>query len=103
MPFFLDATVSNKVVPIQLGVSPSDPASASQISHALSDFNVTHSAVANATWQLPVAQSLNAPAKAVFGGWPAGSDDAAQANPARAEGNLVKRFAEPRLLSLAEK
>lgn len=45
---------------------------APQISYAPSDFNVTHTAVANATWQLPAPQSLDAPAKAVLGGWQVG-------------------------------
>src|SRR5260370_24949326 len=39
------------------------------ISHAVSDFDVTHSAVINAIWQVPASQSLHGPAAAVLRGW----------------------------------
>jgi hypothetical protein len=46
---------------------------APQISHAVSDYNVTHSAVINGIWQVPVSQSLHGPAAAVLRGWELGS------------------------------
>jgi outer membrane receptor protein involved in Fe transport len=46
---------------------------APQISHAVSDFNVTHSAVFNGIWQVPVSSSLHGPAAAVLRGWELGS------------------------------
>ncbi|HEV2202232.1 MAG TPA: TonB-dependent receptor [Bryobacteraceae bacterium] len=45
---------------------------APQISWAPSDFNITHTAVANATWQVPVPQGWNGAAKGVLGGWQVG-------------------------------
>jgi hypothetical protein len=45
---------------------------APQISHSVSDFNVPHSAVINAIWQVPVPQSFKGPLKAVLGGWETG-------------------------------
>src|SRR6267378_1266778 len=46
---------------------------APQISYAVSDFNITHSAVINGIWQVPVSQSLHGPAAAVLRGWELGS------------------------------
>jgi hypothetical protein len=46
---------------------------APQISHAVSDFNVTHSAVFNGIWQVPVSQSLHGPAGVLLRGWEIGS------------------------------
>ncbi len=45
---------------------------APSISHAAADFNVTHAASFNATWQVPVSQSFHGPVKAVLGGWQLG-------------------------------
>ena len=46
---------------------------APQISHSVSDFNVTHSSAINGIWQVPVSQSLHGPAAAVLRGWQLGS------------------------------
>jgi Carboxypeptidase regulatory-like domain/TonB-dependent Receptor Plug Domain len=46
---------------------------APQISHSVSDFNITHTAAINGIWQVPVPQSFHGPAKAVLGGWELGS------------------------------
>ena len=46
---------------------------APQISHSVSDFDVTHSASINGIWQVPVSQSLHGPAAAVLRGWQLGS------------------------------
>jgi len=45
---------------------------APRISHSISDFNVTHAASINGTWQLPVSQSLHGPAAGVLRGWQLG-------------------------------
>jgi hypothetical protein len=46
---------------------------APQISHSVSDFDVTHSASINGIWQVPASQSLHGPAAAVLRGWQLGS------------------------------
>jgi len=46
---------------------------APQISHSVSDFNITHTSAINGIWQVPVPQSFHGPAKAVLGGWELGS------------------------------
>jgi hypothetical protein len=46
---------------------------APQISHAVSDFNVTHSAAINGIWQVPVSQSLHGPGAVLLRGWELGS------------------------------
>ena len=46
---------------------------APQISHSVSDFNVTHSAAINGIWQVPASRSLHGPAAAVLRGWELGS------------------------------
>jgi hypothetical protein len=46
---------------------------APKISHSVSDFDVTHSAVINGIWQVPVSKSLHGPAGVVLGGWQLGS------------------------------
>jgi Carboxypeptidase regulatory-like domain/TonB-dependent Receptor Plug Domain/TonB dependent receptor len=46
---------------------------APQISHSVSDFNVTHSAAINGIWQVPAPTSLHGPAAAVLRGWELGS------------------------------
>jgi hypothetical protein len=43
------------------------------ISHGPSDFDVTHSAVVNGIWQVPVPKSLHGPAGVALGGWQLGS------------------------------
>jgi hypothetical protein len=45
---------------------------APQISHAVSDFNVTHSAVINGIWQVPTPRSFHGRVAAVLGGWEVG-------------------------------
>jgi hypothetical protein len=45
---------------------------APQISWAPSDFNVTHTFSLNATWQVPVSQSLHGPVAALVRGWQLG-------------------------------
>jgi len=42
---------------------------APQISRAVSDYNFTHTAVVNGTWQIPVSQSLHGLAGGVLRGW----------------------------------
>jgi hypothetical protein len=46
---------------------------APEISHALSDFNVTHAAAINGIWQVPVSPSLHGAAAAALRGWELGS------------------------------
>jgi len=46
---------------------------APQISHSVSDFNVTHTAAINGIWQVPAPSSLHGPAAAVLRGWELGS------------------------------
>jgi hypothetical protein len=46
---------------------------APQISHSVSDFNITHTAVVNGIWQVPVSPSLHGAAAAVLRGWELGS------------------------------
>lgn len=45
---------------------------APQLSRAVSDYNVAHSAVINAIWQVPSSKSFHGPTKAVLGGWEVG-------------------------------
>jgi len=46
---------------------------APEISHAASDFNVTHTAAINGIWQVPVSPSLHGLAAAALRGWELGS------------------------------
>ena len=46
---------------------------APQISRAVSDYNVTHSAAINGIWDVPGAKSLHGPASALLNGWELGS------------------------------
>src|SRR5882762_4372335 len=46
---------------------------APQISRAVSDFNVTHSATINGIWDVPGPKSLHGPAGALLNGWELGS------------------------------
>jgi len=46
---------------------------APQISRAVSDYNVTHSAAINGIWDVPAAKSLHGPAGALLNGWELGS------------------------------
>jgi hypothetical protein len=45
---------------------------APQISHSVSDFNVTHSAVINGIWTVPTPRAFHGPVAAVLGGWEVG-------------------------------
>jgi len=45
---------------------------APEISRAVSDYNFTHTAVINGTWQVPVPQSLQGPVGGVLRGWQLG-------------------------------
>ena len=46
---------------------------APEISHSVSDFNVTHTAAVNGIWQVPVSPSLHGPAGTMLRGWELGS------------------------------
>jgi hypothetical protein len=46
---------------------------APQISRAVSDYNITHSAVINGIWDVPGAKSLHGPAGVLLNGWEIGS------------------------------
>jgi hypothetical protein len=45
---------------------------APEISHAVSDFNITHAAAINGIWQVPVSQSIHGPAAVALRGWELG-------------------------------